>query len=74
MEIINRTIKSKSWWLAAGTRALRTFGQTASGFLGVGLAISDIDWLTMLSVSSVASLLSLFMSLGGLPEVELAEG
>lgn len=62
---------NKNWWLAAGHRSIRTFFQTAAGFLTVGLALSEVDWINLLSVSLLAGILSLFTSLGtDLPELE----
>lgn len=61
---------SKSWWEAAGTRAIKTFAQTFVGSITVGLAISDINWVTVASVSAVAAVFSLMTSVAGLPEVK----
>lgn len=61
---------TKSWWKAAGTRAIKTFSQTFIGSITVGMAISDINWLTVSSVSAVAAILSLFTSIAGLPEIK----
>ena len=61
---------SKSWWKAAGTRAIKTFAQTFVGSVTVGMAISDINWLTVASIAAVASVLSLMTSIAGLPEVK----
>ena len=60
---------SKEWWKAAGTRAIKTFAQTFVGSITVGMAISDINWLTVSSVSGVAAVLSLLTSIAGLPEI-----
>ena len=60
----------KKWAVAALIRALKTFFQTFGGFIAVGAAISDIEWMKALSVSGVAFILSIVTSLGGLPEVE----
>ena len=64
----------KDWnkfFIAAGIRALRTFAQTFVGFVAVGAAISEVQWLRALSVSAVAAFLSILTSIAtGLPEVE----
>ena len=60
----------KEWALAALIRAIRTFAQTFASMIAVGAAFSEIDWLRALSVSGVAFVLSMLMSLGGLPEVD----
>lgn len=64
---------SKDWWKAAGTRAIKTFAQTFVGSVAVGMAISDINWLTVASISAVASVLSLMTSIAGLPEIKEEE-
>ena len=61
---------SMAWWKAAGIRAARTAAQTAVGMITVGAALSEIDWLHVVSVSVVAAIMSLLMSVGGLTEVE----
>ncbi|PKM67063.1 MAG: hypothetical protein CVU95_08225 [Firmicutes bacterium HGW-Firmicutes-2] len=58
------------WFKAALIRALKTVGQTASGMLAVGMAVNEVDWMYVLSVASVAGVLSLLTSIAGLPEVE----
>ena len=60
----------EKWLLAALIRAVRTFAQTFVGFIAVGAALEEIQWLRALSVSGAAFVLSILMSLGGLPEVE----
>lgn len=60
----------KQWFKAAGIRALKTFAQTAAAMLTVGSAISDINWLNVLSISAVAAVGSLLTSTVGLPEVK----
>lgn len=64
---------SKSWWKAASTRAIKTFAQTFVGSITVGLAISDINWVTVASVAAVAAVFSLMTSVAGLPEVKEEE-
>lgn len=58
------------WAKASGIRALKTFCQTLASMITVGQLISDIDWITVLSVSTVAGFLSILTSIAGLPEVE----
>ena len=60
----------KEWAIAALIRAARTFAQTFVGFIAVGAALEEIQWLRALSVSGAASVLSILTSLAtGLPEV-----
>ena len=64
----------KKFLTAAGIRALRTFAQSFVGFVAVGAAISEVQWLRALSVSAVAAILSILTSIAtGLPEVDASE-
>lgn len=60
---------SKEWFKAAGLRALRTVAQTALGMFTVGMAVDEVKWTYVASVSVVAGIYSLLTSLAGLPEV-----
>lgn len=68
--MINVTIFTKKWWIAAGVRALKTFAQTAAAAIGVSVLISEVNWIAVLSTSALAALLSLLTSIAGLPEVK----
>ena len=63
----------KKWWKAAAVRAMKTFAQTAVASIGTSALLSDINWLVVGSASALAGILSILMSLAGLPEVELEE-
>lgn len=64
----------KKWIIAALIRALRTFAQTFVGFIAVGAALEEVQWLRALSVSGAAFVLSILTSLAtGLPEAEAEE-
>ena len=61
----------KEWAKAAIIRAIRTFAQTFVGFIAVGAALEEIQWLRALSVSGAAAVLSILTSIAtGLPEAE----
>ena len=60
----------KTWLKCAGIRALRTVAQTAVATMGVSTLISEVNWLEVGSASLLAGILSLLMSVAGLPEVE----
>lgn len=57
------------WLIAAVTRALKTVAQTALGMFTVGVALYEVNWAYVVSVSLVAGIYSLLTSLAGLPEV-----
>lgn len=65
----------RSWWKAAGIRALRTSAQAAIAQMTVYSVdnctlLTDINWLCVLSTSVLAGVLSLLTSIAGLPEVK----
>lgn len=66
-------LKNKDWWLAAGTRAIKTIAQTAIASIGTAAIISQVDWKVAISASILAGGLSLLTSLAGLPEIDSKE-
>ena len=58
------------WLRAAGVRAVKTVAQTAIATIGTTALLSQVDWLTVVSTSALAGVLSVLTSLAGLPEVE----
>lgn len=65
-----KQLVNKDWWIAAGTRAIKTIAQTAVASIGTAAIISQVDWKVAISASFLAGLLSLLTSLAGLPEVK----
>lgn len=66
---------NRSWFRAAGIRAIKTSAQTAVAFFTVGAAISDINWIQLMSVSAVAGVASMINSIAvDLPELENVGG
>ena len=65
--------KTKTWWRAAGIRAIKTMAQTAIATIGSSAVISAVDWKMVVSASLLAGILSLLTSVAGLPEVEDAK-
>ena len=61
----------KNWIKCAGVRAVKTMAQTALGVIGASALISDVDWLTVLSASALAGIVSLITSVAGLPEEDM---
>ena len=61
----------KKFWRAAGIRALRTFAQARIPMIPVDIAITQVDWVTVLEVAASAAVLSIITSLATkLPEVD----
>ena len=65
--------KTKTWWRAAGIRAIKTMAQTAAATIGTAAVLSSVDWRMVVSASILAGVLSLLTSVAGLPEVEYAK-
>ena len=61
---------TKSWFKAAGIRAIKTIAQTAIATIGTAAVISSVDWKMVISASILAGVLSLLTSIAGLPEVK----
>ena len=60
----------KDFMIAALNRAVRTIAQTAVAMMGASALISEVDWLTVLSASLLAGILSILTSIAtDLPEV-----
>ena len=61
----------RTWAHAAAVRAIKTVAQTAVATIGTDfVGILDVPWEAVLSASLMAGVLSLLMSIQGLPEVE----
>ena len=65
--------KTKLWFKAAGTRAIKTVAQTAIATIGTTAVISGVDWAVVFSSAAVAGIVSLLTSLAGLPEIKEVE-
>ena len=58
-----------AWAQAAAVRAIRTAAQAAIGAIGAATVIGAVDWRVVASTAALAAVLSLLMSVAGLPEV-----
>ena len=55
---------------AAGIRAVKTVAETAVATIGTAAVISQVDWKLVISASLLSGLLSLLISIKGLPELK----
>ena len=62
--------KFLKWLKAAGIRAVKTVAETAVATIGTSAIISDVDWRLVCSASLLSGILSLLLSVKGLPELE----
>lgn len=66
-----KNLKSKAFWEAAASRAIRTFCQGLLGGYVGGRALEDIEWKAVFSIAAAAAIFSIINSIiTGLPEVE----
>lgn len=64
----------KKWLLAAGIRALKTFAEGMVTLIGTDyISIVDLDWTHMIGISATMALVSLLISVAGLPELKEGE-
>lgn len=62
--------KILKWLKAAGVRAIKTVAETAVATIGTSAVISAVDWKLVVSASLLSGLLSLLISVKGLPEIK----
>lgn len=58
------------WLKAAGIRAIKTVAETAVATIGTSAIISEVDWKLVVSASLLSGLVSLLISVKGLPELK----
>lgn len=63
-------MEKRTWLYAAGVRAIKTVAQTAVATIGTTAVLSEVNWVSVVSASVLAGILSLLTSVAGLPEVE----
>ena len=69
--MIKNRLETVEFWKNAGFRALRTFCQVAIATIGTTALIQEVNWLVVLSTSSLAAILSILTSIVfGIPETE----
>jgi hypothetical protein len=62
--------KTKALLKAGVVRAIRTVAQTALSIIGTATMMGDVNWGMVASASLLAGVISVLMSLAGLPEVK----
>ena len=64
---------NKKWLKAAAIRAIKTTAQTTAAIMSTSAMLSEINWVSVLSASLLAGILSILTSIAGLPEVKESE-
>ena len=62
-------LRNSEWWRAAGIRAVKTVAEAAIAGIGTAAAMSEVDWRYVISAAVLAGILSILVSIKGLPEV-----
>jgi hypothetical protein len=62
--------KTIKWLKAAGIRAIKTVAETAVATIGTSMMITEVNWKLVVSASLLSGLLSLLISVKGLPEIK----
>jgi len=58
------------WIKAAGIRAIKTVAETAVATIGTTAVMSEVDWKLVASASLLSGIISLLISVKGLPELK----
>lgn len=67
---IANNVTNNVWIRAAGVRAVKTMAQAAIAAIGTSAVISEVNWGIVISSALLSGILSILMSLAGLPEVD----
>ena len=60
------------WFECALIRAIRTWAQAALATIGTEVTLlQEVNWMAVVSAATLAAVISLLMSVAGLPEVDL---
>ena len=71
--VFKPSVDTQKWLKAAGIRAVKTMAQAAIAGIGAAAAMGQVDWKYVLSASVLAGVVSMLMSIAGIPEVESEE-
>lgn len=71
--VFKPSVDTQKWVKAAGIRAVKTMAQAAIAGIGAAAAMGQVDWKYVLSASVLAGVVSMLMSITGIPEVESEE-
>ncbi len=58
------------WLKAAGIRAIKTVAETAIATIGTSAVMGEVNWGMVASASVLSGIISLLISVKGLPELE----
>lgn len=67
--VFKSDVDTVKWAKAAAHRAVKTVAQTAIATIGTAAALGAVDWRMVGSAAALSGILSLLMSVAGIPEV-----
>ncbi|MBO5347517.1 MAG: hypothetical protein IKK59_07860 [Lachnospiraceae bacterium] len=67
--VFKMSVNTREWFKAAAVRAVKTMAQTAAASLTTAATIGEVDWWLLASTAVLAGIISLLMSIAGIPEV-----
>lgn len=68
--VLKPDVDTVQWARAAARRAVKTVAQTFVATIGTAAVMGDVNWGMVASASALAGILSLGMSVAGLPELD----
>lgn len=71
--VFKMSVNTREWFKAAAVRAVKTMAQTAAASLTTAATIGEVDWRLLASTAVLAGIISLLMSIAGIPEVREEE-
>ena len=71
--VLKVSVDTKTWFKSASVRAVKTFAQSMASLMTIGVAMHEINWGYIASVSVVSAIFSILTSVAGIPEVEAKE-
>ena len=71
--VFKPSVDTQKWLKAAGIRAVKTMAQAAIAGIGAAAAMGQVDWKYVLSASALGGVLSMLMSITGIPDVVRVE-
>ena len=66
-------VDTVNWAKAAAVRAVKTMAQSALAMIPAATMIQNVDWVVVVGTAALAGVVSILMSLAGLPEVKDGE-
>ena len=68
--VFSASVDTKKWLKAAGVRAIKTVAETAIATIGTSSYLGEVNWMLVASASALAGILSVLISVAGIPEIK----